>query len=224
MAYKMTGMTGSFTYMAPEVTRCEPYSEKVCLCHLCCRCHFCCLCHLCCLCRCEPYSEKVCLRRRCTGRQVAAVAPVTGSCTHMAHEVTCCEPYSEKVCRRLCHRCHLCRRWTVRQGAPVAKETEHSFSGTRRRVQVDIFSLGIIMFELFSMNLVAILACKSGESDELPSYAARVAAGHREKLRPTWPQPLQVCLCPRAVGLPSLALLFCLLLFCCAPVSGLQVA
>jgi hypothetical protein len=28
--YVMTGLTGSYVYMAPEVTRSEPYSEKVC--------------------------------------------------------------------------------------------------------------------------------------------------------------------------------------------------
>lgn len=27
--YIMTGHTGSFLYMAPEVVRCEPYNEKV---------------------------------------------------------------------------------------------------------------------------------------------------------------------------------------------------
>lgn len=56
---------------------------------------------------------------------------------------------------------------------------------------MDIFSLGVIMYELFVMNLVAIINHKSGEAEEYENYARRVAAGYREKLRDTWPQALK---------------------------------
>jgi hypothetical protein len=59
-------------------------------------------------------------------------------------------------------------------------------------VQVDIFSLNIIMYELFVMNLVANIAHTTGKLDEFERYAKRVAAGHREPMRPTWPQGLRV--------------------------------
>ena len=58
--------------------------------------------------------------------------------------------------------------------------------------QVDIFSLAVIMYELFVMSLVAIINNKSGLPDEYEQYARRVAGGYREKLRDTWPQGLKV--------------------------------
>ena len=58
--------------------------------------------------------------------------------------------------------------------------------------QVDIFSLAVIMYELFVMSLVAIINNKSGLPDEYEQYARRVAGGYREKLRNTWPQGLKV--------------------------------
>jgi hypothetical protein len=59
-------------------------------------------------------------------------------------------------------------------------------------MQVDIFSLGIIMYELFAMNLVATRAHNSGAPDEFENYAKRVGNGHREPMRPSWPQSLRV--------------------------------
>lgn len=67
-------------------------------------------------------------------------------------------------------------------------------------VQVDIFSLGVIMYELFMMCPLAIRVHKSGEPDEFPNFARNVAAGHREALKPTWPQELKA----RAPPFPAL--------------------
>jgi hypothetical protein len=61
------------------------------------------------------------------------------------------------------------------------------------RAQVDIFSLAIVMFELFSMNLMANIAQKSGDGDEFELYAQAVASGHREPLKDAWPDSLKVC-------------------------------
>ena len=63
---------------------------------------------------------------------------------------------------------------------------------SRASLQVDIFSLAIIMYELFAMNLVATRAHNSGAPDEFENYARRVANGHREPMRPSWPQTLKV--------------------------------
>ena len=63
---------------------------------------------------------------------------------------------------------------------------------SRASLQVDIFSLAIIMYELFAMNLVATRAHNSGAPDEFENYAKRVANGHREPMRPSWPQNLKV--------------------------------
>lgn len=60
------------------------------------------------------------------------------------------------------------------------------------RLQVDIFSLAIVMYELFSMNLMANLVQKSGDPTEYECYALRVAAGHREELKASWPDGLKV--------------------------------
>ena len=68
-------------------------------------------------------------------------------------------------------------------------------------LQVDIFSLAIITYELFMMCPLSIRVHKSGEPDEFPNYAAAVAAGHRETLKPTWPQELKA----RPPSPPSLA-------------------
>lgn len=62
--------------------------------------------------------------------------------------------------------------------------------------KVDVFSLGIVMFELFTMTSLGGLVSSNGgggpEDDVYARYAQRVAAGHREKLPHTWPQSLQV--------------------------------
>ena len=61
-------------------------------------------------------------------------------------------------------------------------------------MQVDIFSLGIIMYELFNMNLTANVA-SFGEDADLPAYAEKVAHGHREPLTKGWPAELKVRIC-----------------------------
>eukprot|EP00892_Ulva_mutabilis_P009310 jgi/Ulvmu1/6751/UM030_0086.1 len=57
--------------------------------------------------------------------------------------------------------------------------------------KVDIFSLGVITYELFMMCPLAIRVHKSGEPGEFPTYAKGVAAGYRETLKPSWPQELK---------------------------------
>jgi hypothetical protein len=59
-------------------------------------------------------------------------------------------------------------------------------------LQVDIFSLAIIMFELFSMCPLSIKVQRSGAPDEFEMYAQAVAMGHREQFNRTWPQELKV--------------------------------
>lgn len=58
--------------------------------------------------------------------------------------------------------------------------------------KVDIFSLGVIMYELFGMNLMASIVQKSGTEEEFEVYATRVANGHREPMRDSWAEGLQV--------------------------------
>ena len=59
-------------------------------------------------------------------------------------------------------------------------------------VQVDIFSLGVIMYELFMMTPLTYLISRSGLDEELLSYAHCVSMGHREELKATWPEAIQV--------------------------------
>ena len=59
-------------------------------------------------------------------------------------------------------------------------------------LQVDIFSLAVLMYELFVMNLMASIVMKSGEEQEFENYADVVASGHRQPMRDSWPPSLQV--------------------------------
>lgn len=59
-------------------------------------------------------------------------------------------------------------------------------------VQVDIFSLAIIIYELFSMCPLVKTVSQTGSEDEFEQYANRVACGHREPIDASWPQQLQV--------------------------------
>ena len=80
---------------------------------------------------------------------------------------------------------------TIPEGVAAAERTGDAFA------QVDIFSFSVIMYELFSMCLVATLAHRSGAPNEFENYAHRVAGGHRETIKKSWPQALQVCNCAR---------------------------
>lgn len=52
--------------------------------------------------------------------------------------------------------------------------------------QVDIFSLGVIMYELFTMTPMACMVSRSGVGGEMTAYAHSVALGHREPFPRAW--------------------------------------
>jgi hypothetical protein len=57
--------------------------------------------------------------------------------------------------------------------------------------KVDIFSLAIVMFEMFAMIRISAIAATQGDG---LLYAGWVASGNREPLPNHWPQPLKACL------------------------------
>ena len=57
-------------------------------------------------------------------------------------------------------------------------------------VQVDIFSLGVVMYELLMMTPLACMVSMSGGRQL--AYAQCVALGHREALQRGWPSSVQV--------------------------------
>lgn len=61
-----------------------------------------------------------------------------------------------------------------------------------RALQVDIFSLAVIMYELLMMTPMVCLVSRSGTDGELVSYANCVALGYRESFKKTWPDAVQV--------------------------------
>lgn len=62
-------------------------------------------------------------------------------------------------------------------------------------VQVDIFSLGVIMYETFLMSPMMEKVSKSGEAIEFEVYAKLMSMGQRQELKRSWPQSLQVLFC-----------------------------
>jgi hypothetical protein len=58
---------------------------------------------------------------------------------------------------------------------------------------VDIFSLGVIMYETFLMQTMQDKVSKSSEAIEYEVYAKLVAMGTRQELKPSWPESLKVC-------------------------------
>jgi hypothetical protein len=57
---------------------------------------------------------------------------------------------------------------------------------------VDIFSLGVIMYETFLMCPMLDKVSKSGNPDEFEIYAKLVSLGTRQPLKPSWPDSLKV--------------------------------
>lgn len=58
-------------------------------------------------------------------------------------------------------------------------------------VQGDIFSLGVMMYELFTMCPLATKVCMGSTHGDHAAYAAKVRGGHREPLDKSWPQELR---------------------------------
>lgn len=57
-------------------------------------------------------------------------------------------------------------------------------------VQVDIFSFGVILYEIFSKSLLLMAVCQTGYPGEAEHYAYRVAEGFRQPPLKTWPAAL----------------------------------
>lgn len=59
--------------------------------------------------------------------------------------------------------------------------------GHQYNEKIDVFSFGIILYELLSGVVLASRVAMQGEHDELLDYARKVANGHREAIPPHWP-------------------------------------
>lgn len=59
--------------------------------------------------------------------------------------------------------------------------------GHQYNEKIDVFSFGIILYELLSGVVLAGRVALQGEHDELLAYARQVANGHRESLPSHWP-------------------------------------
>ena len=59
-------------------------------------------------------------------------------------------------------------------------------------MQVDIFSLGVIMYETFLMCPMLEKVSKNGTPNEFEVYAKLVSMGQRQPLKPSWPKSLKV--------------------------------
>ncbi|GFR44342.1 hypothetical protein Agub_g5559, partial [Astrephomene gubernaculifera] len=57
--------------------------------------------------------------------------------------------------------------------------------------KVDVFSFGVILFELLSRYQTVCAISLAGTQEEIESYAARVAQGYRPPLPQRWPEPVK---------------------------------
>jgi hypothetical protein len=81
--------------------------------------------------------------------------------------------------------------WAHRVVLCGARNRMHALTAVA--LQVDIFSLAVIMYELFIMCPLHAKVSKFGTPEELETYAKRVAIlDHRESLKPAWPPSLKV--------------------------------
>ena len=69
---------------------------------------------------------------------------------------------------------------------------------------MDIFSFGVVLFELFAMCLISVSALTTGEPNEFREYARKVSKGYRERLKASWPQNLRVRTLPWHAPTPPL--------------------
>ena len=58
-------------------------------------------------------------------------------------------------------------------------------------MQGDMYSLGIIMYELFTMCPLATTACIGTKHTTTKAYTSKVHGGHREVLDESWPEGLR---------------------------------
>ena len=76
------------------------------------------------------------------------------------------------------------------------------------RAQVDIFSLGVIMYELFLMCPMLEQVSKSGQAIEFEVYAKLGSMGQRQPLKTSWPESLKVLPCAAYRAIVALRILF----------------
>ncbi|NJO13904.1 MAG: hypothetical protein HC870_01460, partial [Rhizobiales bacterium] len=57
---------------------------------------------------------------------------------------------------------------------------------------MDIFSLGVVMYETFLMSPMLEKVSKSGEAIEFEVYAKLMTMGQRQPLKTSWPDSLKV--------------------------------
>lgn len=74
--------------------------------------------------------------------------------------------------------------------ATIARSSKHVVK-LACMVQGDVFSLGVIMYEIFTMCPLATTVCMGSMRGDYRGYASKVATGHREPLDNSWPQALR---------------------------------
>lgn len=65
-------------------------------------------------------------------------------------------------------------------------------TGHQYNEKIDVFSFGIILYELLSGVIIASRVAFGGQHEELLDYARQVANGHREVIPVYWPAPVRV--------------------------------
>lgn len=60
-------------------------------------------------------------------------------------------------------------------------------TGRQYNEKIDVFSFGVILYELLSGVVIAGRVALGGQHEELLDYARKVANGHREFIPPNWP-------------------------------------